>query len=140
MNSERKFWLILLVAIVLFFSLSPYANTFLIKSDKVKDKNGTEYLIFKDENKIQLGLNLFTVKDVKTGSIKRELKKKEESEQKEKEKAEKERLTKSIDRFSSNMLKLCMTIMCILLTFGVVVFLCVLSWFFIFIWAEYKKR
>lgn len=130
----------LIIALAFLFSTLASANTYLVKGDKVKDKNGTEYLIFKDENKIQLGLNLFTVKDVKTDSIKRELKKKEESEQKEKEKAEKERLTKSIDRFSSNMLKLCMTIMCILLTFGVVFFLCVLSWFFILIWAEYKKR
>ena len=135
----------LIIALTFLFSTLASANTYLVKGDKVKSKNGTEYLIFKDENKIQLGfkvdgLNLVPIKDSKTDSIKREIKKKEESEQKAKEKVKKEKYTKLIDRFSFNMLKLCMTIVCILLAFGVVCFLGVLSWFFTFIWVEFKKR
>ena len=135
----------LIMALAFLFSTLASANTYLVSGNKVKSKNGTEYLIFKDENKIQLGfkvdgLNLVPIKDSKTDSIKREIKKKEESEQKAKEKAKKENFTKSINRFSYNMLKLCMTIVCILLAFVVVCFLGILSWVFTFIWVEYKKR
>jgi hypothetical protein len=145
MISVRKFWTIVILVIALSFSFLAYAETYLVKGDKVKSKNGTEYLIFKDENKVQLGfkvdgLNLVPIKDSKTDSIKREIKKKEESEQKAKEKAKKENFTKSINRFSYNMLKLCMTIVCILLVFGVVCFLGVCSWVCVFIWVLIKKR
>ena len=82
MITVRKFWTIVFITIALSFSLLAHADTYLLKGNKVKDKDGTEYLIFNDEHKVQLGfkvdgLKLVLIKDSKTDSIRKEIKKKE---------------------------------------------------------------
>ena len=93
MITVRKFLTIVFITIALSFSLLAYADTYLLKGNKVKDKDGTEYLIFNDEHKVQLGfkvdgLKLVPIKDSKTDSIRKKIKKKEEAAEKAKKEAE----------------------------------------------------
>ena len=112
MISVRKFWTIIIITIALSFSLLAYADdTYWIKEDNVKDKNCTEYFIFKNENKIQLGfkvdgLTLISANQVKNNSIKKEIKKKEH-------KTTDSSFKKNLDKFSSNMLKLSASLLCV---------------------------
>ena len=87
MISVKKFWTIVFITIALSFSLLAYADTYWFKGNKVKDKDGTEYLIFNDEHKVQLGfkvdgLNLIPISNSKNDSIRKEIKKREEAEEK----------------------------------------------------------
>lgn len=132
MITVRKFWTIVFITISLSFSLSAYADTYWLKGNKVKDKDGTEYLIFNDEHKVQLGfkvngLNLVPIKDSKTDSIKEEIKKIEES-------AEKER-----NNFINNLLKLSLTLLGILITIILVGVLSIILWFMLFLYLKFKK-
>lgn len=43
----------LIIVLTLLFSTLASADTYWVKGDKVKDKDGTEYLIFNDEHKVQ---------------------------------------------------------------------------------------
>ena len=52
MITVRKFCTIVFITIALSFSLLAYADTYWLQGNKVKDKDGTEYLIFNDEHKV----------------------------------------------------------------------------------------
>ena len=125
MITVRKFWTIVFITIALSFSLLAYADTYWFKGNKIKDKDGTEYLIFNDEHNVQLGfkvdgLNLVPIKDSKTDSIRKEIKKKEEEVEKAKKEAEQKEFEKDYNSFISNLLKLSMTLLGILATMIVV--------------------
>ena len=83
---------ILFFLAALIFSSSAYADTYWFKGNKVKDKDGTEYLIFNDEHKVQLGfkvdgLNLVPISNSKNDSIRKEIKKRKEAAEKAKKEA-----------------------------------------------------
>lgn len=144
MISVRKFWTIVFITIALSFSLLTYADTYWLKGNKVKDKDGTEYLIFNDGHKVQLGfkvdrLNLVPIKDSKTDSIRKEIKKREEAAEKAKKKAEQKEFEKDFNGFISNLLKLSMTLLGILATIAVVGILSIVLWVGFFLYLKFKK-
>jgi UV DNA damage repair endonuclease len=128
---------ILFFLTALIFSSSAYADTYWFKGNKVKDKNGTEYLIFTDEHKVQLGfkvdgLNLVPIKDSKTDSIAKQ-KKIDEEVEKEKEK------TINIQNFVNNLLKLSFTLLGMIIIFFIVSVLCGIIWIIVGISTIFKK-
>ncbi len=144
MITVRKFWTIVFITIALSFSLLAYADTYWFKGNKVKDKDGTEYIIFNDEHKVQLGfkvdgLNLVPIKDSKTDSIRKEIKKKEEAAEKAKKEAEQKEFEKDYNSFISNLLKLSMTLLGILATIIVVSMLSIISWVGFCLYSTIKK-
>ena len=144
MITVRKFWTIVFITIALSFSLLAYADTYWFKGNKVKDKDGTEYLIFNDEHKVQLGfkvdgLNLVPIKDSKTDSIRKEIKKKEEAAEKAKKEAEQKEFEKDYNSFISNLLKLSMTLLGILATMIVVSILSIILWLGFCLYFKIKK-
>lgn len=137
MITVRKFWTIVFITIALSFSLLTYADTYWLNGNKVKDKDGTEYFIFNDEHKVQLGfkvdgLNLVPIKDSKTDSIKEEIKKIEEA-------AEKEAKQKEINDFINNLLKLSLTLLGILATIVAVGMLSITAWVGFYLYLKIKK-
>lgn len=144
MITVRKFWTIVFITIALLFSLLAYADTYWFKGNKVKDKDGTEYLIFNDEHKVQLGfkvdgLNLVPIKDSKTDSIRKEIKKKEEAAEKAKKEAEQKEFEKDYNSFITNLLKLSMTLLGILATMIVVSILSIILWLGFCLYLKIKK-
>lgn len=137
MITVRKFWTIVFITIALSFSLLANADTYFLKGNNVKDKDGTEYFIFNDEHKVQLGfkvdgLNLVPIKDSKTDSIKEEIKKIEEA-------AEKEAEQKEINDFINNLLKLSLTLLGILATIVAVGMLSITAWVVFYLYLKIKK-
>ena len=144
MISVRKFWTIVFITIALSFSLLAYADTYWFKGNKVKDKNGTEYLIFNDEHKVQLGfkvdgLNLIPISNSKNDSIRKEIKKKEEAAEKTKKEAEQKEFEKDFNGFISNLLKLSMTLLGILATIVAVGILSIVLWVGFCLYLKIKK-
>ena len=144
MISVRKFWTIVFITIALSFSLLAYADTYWFKGNKVKDKDGTEYLIFNDEHKVQLGfkvdgLNLIPISNSKNDSIRKEIKKREEAAEKAKKEAEQKEFEKDFNGFISNLLKLSMTLLGILATMIAVCILSIISWVGFFLYLKIKK-
>ena len=128
---------ILFFLTALIFSSSAYADTYWFKGNKAKDKNDTEYLIFTDEHKVQLGfkvdgLNLVPIKDSKTDSIAKQKKIDEEAE-KEKKK------TTNIQNFVNNLLKLSYTLLGMIIIFFIVSVLCGIIWIIVGISTIFKK-
>lgn len=144
MISVRKFWTIVFITIALSFSLLAYADTYWFKGNKVKDKDGTEYLIFNDEHKVQLGfkvdgLNLVPISTSKNDSIRKEIKKREEAEEKAKKEAEQKEFEKDFNGFISNLLKLSMTLLGILATIVAVGILSIVLWVGFCLYLKIKK-
>ena len=144
MISVRKFWTIVFITIALSFSLLAYADTYWFKGNKIKDKDGTEYLIFNDEHKVQLGfkvdgLNLVPISTSKNDSIRKEIKKKEEAAEKTKKEAEQKEFEKDFNGFISNLLKLSMTLLGILATIVAVGILSIVLWVGFCIYLKIKK-
>jgi hypothetical protein len=144
MISVRKFWTIVFITIALSFSLLAYADTYWFKGNKVKDKDGTEYLIFNDEHKVQLGfkvdgLNLVPISTSKNDSIRKEIKKKEEAAEKAKKEAEEKEFEKDFNGFISNLLKLSMTLLGILATIVAVGILSIVLWVGFCLYLKFKK-
>ena len=144
MISVRKFWTIVFITIALSFSLLAYADTFWFKGNKVKDKDGTEYLIFNDEHKVQLGfkvdgLNLVPISTSKNDSIRKEINKREEAAEKAKKEAEQKEFEKDFNGFISNLLKLSMTLLGILATIVAVGILSIVLWVGFFLYLKIKK-
>ena len=144
MISVRKFWTIVIITIALSFSLLAYADTYWFKGNKVKDKDGTEYLIFNDEHKVQLGfkvdgLKLIPISNSKNDSIRKEIKKREEAAEKAKKEAEQEEFEKDFNGFISNLLKLSMTLLGILATIVAVGILSIVLWVGFFLYLKIKK-
>jgi len=123
MVSVKKFWTIVIVlSLSLIITITTYADTYWVKGNKAKDKDGTEYLIFTDEHKVQLGfkvdgLNLVPIKDAKTDSI---VKQKKIDEKIEKEKKK----TANVQNFVSNLLKLFFTLIGMIVIVLIVFILC----------------
>lgn len=127
----------LIIVLTLLFSTLASADTYWVKGDKVKDKNGTEYLIFNDEHKVQLGfkvdgLNLVPIDKSKNDSIRKEIKKKEDADKKAKEK-------KILNNFINNLLKLSMTLLGILVIILSVGILSMLVWIGFCLYIKLKK-
>lgn len=127
----------LIIVLTLLFSTLASADTYWVKGDKVKDKNGTEYLIFNDEHKVQLGfkvdgLNLVPIDKSKNDSIRKEIKKKEDADKKAKEK-------KILNNFINNLLKLSMTLLGILVIILSVGILSMLVWIGFFLYIKLKN-
>ena len=127
----------LIIVLTLLFSTLASADTYLVKGDKVKDKDGSEYLIFNDENKIQIGfkvdgLNLVPIEKSKNDSIRKEIKKKEDAVKKAKEK-------KILDNFINNLLKLSMTLLGILVIILSMGILSILVWIVFCLYIKLKK-
>lgn len=144
MISVKKFWTIVFITIALSFSLLPYADTYWFKGNKVKDKDGTEYLIFNDEHKVQLGfkvdgLNLVPISTSKNDSIRKEIKKREEAAEKAKKEAEQKKFEKDFNGFISNLLKLSMTLLGILATIVAVGILSIVLWVGFCLYLKIKK-
>lgn len=144
MITVRKFWTIVFITIALSFSLLAYADTYWFKGNKVKDKDGTEYLIFNDEHKVQLGfkvdgLNLVPISNSKNDSIRKEIKKREEAAEKAKKEAEQKEFEKDYNSFISNLLKLSMTLLGILATIVAVGILSIISWVGFCLYLKIKK-
>ena len=144
MISVRKFWTIVIITIALSFSLLAYADTYWVNGNKVKDKNGTEYLIFNDEHKVQLvfkvdGLNLIPISNSKNDSIRKEIKKREEAAEKAKKEAEQKEFEKDFNGFISNLLKLSMTLLGILATIVAVGILSIVLWVGFCLYLKIKK-
>jgi hypothetical protein len=144
MITVRKFWTIVIITIALSFSLLAYADTYWFKGNKVKDKDGTEYLIFTDEHKVQLGfkvdgLNLIPISNSKNDSIRKEIKKKEEAAEKAKKEAEQKEFEKDFNGFISNLLKLSMTLLGILATIVAVGILSTVLWVGFCLYLKIKK-
>ena len=144
MITVKKFWTIVFITIALSFSLLAYADTYWFKGNKVKDKDGTEYLIFNDEHKVQLGfkvdgLNLVPISTFKNDSIRKEIKKKEEAAEKAKKEAEQKEFEKDFNGFISNLLKLSMTLLGILATIVAVGILSIVLWVGFCIYLKIKK-
>ena len=137
MVSVKKFWTIVFITIALSFSLLAYADTYWVKDNKVKDKDGTEYLIFNDEHKVQLGfkvdgLNLVPIKDSKTDSIAKQKKIDEKIEKEKKSVA-------NVQNFANNLLKLSITLIGMIAIFLIVSILCAIIWMIIWMVTIYKK-
>ena len=144
MISVKKFWTIVFITIALSFSLLAYADTYWFKGNKVKDKDGTEYLIFNDEHKVQLGfkvdgLNLVPISTSKNDSIRKEIKKREEAAEKAKKEAEQKEFEKDFNGFISNLLKLSMTLLGILATIVGVGILSIVLWVGFCLYLKIKK-
>ena len=144
MISVRKFWTIVIITIALSFSLLAYADTYWFKGNKVKDKDGTEYLIFNDEHKVQLGfkidgLNLIPISNSKNDSIRKEIKKREEAKEKAKKEAKAKKLKNDLNNFINNLLKLSMTLLGILVIILLVGILSMLVWIGFFLYIKLKK-
>ena len=144
MITVKKFWTIVFITIALSFSLLAYADTYWFKGNKVKDKDGTEYLIFNDEHKVQLGfkvdgLNLVPISTSKNDSIRKEIKKKEEAAEKAKKEAEQKEFEKDFNGFISNLLKLSMTLLGILATIVAVGILSIVLWVGFCLYLKIKK-
>lgn len=144
MISVRKFWTIVFITIALSFSLLAYADTYWFKGNKVKDKDGTEYLIFNDEHKVQLGfkvdgLSLIPISNSKNDSIRKEIKKREEAAEKAKKEAEQKEFEKDFNGFISNLLKLSMTLLGILATIILVGILSIILWLMLSLYLKIKK-
>jgi hypothetical protein len=127
----------LIIVLALLFSTLASADTYLVKGDKIKDKDGSEYFIFNDENNIQMGfkvdgLNLVPIDKSKNDSIRKEIKKKEDSDKKAKEK-------KILNNFTNNLLKLSMTLLGILVIILSVCILSMLVWIGFFLYIKLKK-
>ena len=135
----------LIIVLCLLFSTFVSADTFLVKGEKVKDKNGTEYLIFNDENKIQLGfkvdgLNLVPINKSKNDSIRKEIKKIEEAAAKAKKEARQKKFEESFNGFINDLLKLSMTLFGIIAIIIVVGILSALSWIGFCLYLKLKKH
>jgi len=144
MISVRKFWTIVIITIALSFSLLAYGDTYWFKGNKVKDKDGTEYLIFNDEHKVQLGfkvdgLKLIPISNSKNDSIRKEIKKREEAAEKAKKEAEQKEFEKDFNGFISNLLKLSMTLLGILATIVAVGILSTVLWVGFCLYLKIKK-
>lgn len=144
MISVRKFWTIVFITIALSFSLLAYADTYWLNGNKVKDKDGTEYLIFNDEHKVQLGfkvdgINLVPISTSKNDSIRKEIKKREEAAEKAKKEVEQKEFEKGFNSFISNLLKLSMTLLGILATIVAVGILSIVLWVVFFLYLKIKK-
>jgi hypothetical protein len=127
----------LIIVLALLFSTLASADTYLVKGDKIKDKDGSEYFIFNDENNIQMGfkvdgLNLVPIDKSKNDSIRKEIKKKEDSDKKAKEK-------KILNNFTNNLLKLSMTLLGILVIILSVGILSMLVWIGFCLYIKLKK-
>jgi hypothetical protein len=127
----------LIIVLALLFSTLASADTYLVKGDKIKDKDDSEYFIFNDENNIQMGfkvdgLNLVPIDKSKNDSIRKEIKKKEDSDKKAKEK-------KILNNFTNNLLKLSMTLLGILVIILSVCILSMLVWIGFFLYIKLKK-
>ena len=85
------------------------------------------------------GLKLVPIKDSKTDSIRKEIKKKEEEAEKSKKEAEQKEFEKDYNSFISNLLKLSMTLLGILATMIVVSILSIILWFGFFLYLKIKK-
>ena len=144
MITVKKFWTIVFITIALSFSLLAYADTYWLNGNKVKDKDGTEYLIFNDEHKVQLGfkvdgLNLIPISNSKNDSIRKEIKKREEAAEKAKKEAEQKEFEKDFNGFISNLLKLSMTLLGILATIVAVGILSIVLWVGFCLYLKIKK-
>ena len=144
MISVRKFWTIVFITIALSFSLLAYADTYWLNGNKVKDKDGTEYLIFNDEHKVQLGfkvdgLSLIPISNSKNDSIRKEINKRKEAAEKAKKEAEQKEFEKDFNGFISNLLKLSMTLLGILATIVLVGILSIILWVGLFFYLKFKK-
>jgi hypothetical protein len=144
MITVKKFWTIVFITIALSFSLLAYADTYWFNGNKVKDKDGTEYLIFNDEHKVQLGfkvdgLNLIPISNSKNDSIRKEIKKREETAEKAKKEAEQKKFEKDFNGFISNLLKLSMTLLGILATIVAVGILSIVLWVGFCLYLKFKK-
>jgi hypothetical protein len=138
MITVRKFCTIIFITIALSFSLLAYADTYWFKGDKVKNKDGTEYLIFNDEHKVQLGFkvdgfNLVPISTSKTDSIRKEIKKSEKA-------AEDSEFKKDLNNFSCNLLKLSMTLFGILATIVIVDLFLTIVFLVVYLYLKIKKR
>jgi len=134
----------LIIVLTLLFSTLASADTYLFKGNKVKDKDGTEYLIFNDEHKVQLGfkvdgLNLIPISNSKNDSIRKEIKKREEAAEKAKKEAEQKEFEKDFNGFISNLLKLSMTLLGILATIVAVGILSIVLWVGFCLYLKFKK-
>lgn len=134
----------LIIVLTLLFSTLASADTYLFNANKVKDKDGTEYLIFKDERKVQLGfkvdgLSLVPIKDSKTDSIRKEIKKREEAKEKAKKEAKTKKLKNDLNNFINNLLKLSMTLLGILVIILSVSILSMLVWIGFYLYIKLKK-
>ena len=134
----------LIIVLTLLFSTLASADTYLVKGDKVKDKDGSEYLIFNDENKIQIGfkvdgLNLVPIDKSKNDSIRKEIKKREEAKEKAKKEAKTKKLKNDLNNFINNLLKLSMTLLGILVIILSMGILSMLVWIGFFLCIKLKK-
>jgi hypothetical protein len=134
----------LIIVLALLFSTLASADTYWVKGDKVKDKNGTEYLIFNYEHKVQLGfkvdgLNLVPIDKSKNDSIRKEIKKKEEAKEKTKKEAKAKKLKNDLNNFINNLLKLSMTLLGILVIILSVCILSMLVWIGFYLYIKLKK-
>lgn len=130
----------LIIVLTLLFSTLASADTYLVKGDKVKDKDGSEYLIFTDENKIQIGLkvdglNLVPIDKSKNDSIRKEIKKREEA----KKEAKAKKLKNDLNNFINNLLKLSMTLLGILVIILSMGILSMLVWIVFCLYIKLKK-
>lgn len=129
MITVRKFWTIVFITIALSFSLLAYADTYWLNGNKVKDKDGTEYLIF----------NLVPISNSKNDSIRKEIKKREEAAEKAKKEAEQKEFEKDFNGFITNLLKLSMTLLGILATIVAVGILSIVLWVGFCLYLKIKK-
>ena len=134
----------LITILTLLFSTLSSADTYWVKGDKVKDKDGTEYLIFNDENNIQIGLkvdgfNLVPIDKSKNDSIRKEIKKREEAKEKAKKEAKAKKLKNDLNNFINNLLKLSMTLLGILVIILSVGILSMLVWIGFCLYIRLKK-
>lgn len=134
----------LIIVLTLLFSTLASADTYWVKGDKVKDKDGSEYLIFNDENNIQIGLkvdglNLVPIDKSKNDSIRKEIKKREEAKEKAKKEAKAKKLKNDLNSFINNLLKLSMTLLGILVIILSVGILSMLVWIGFFLYIKLKK-
>lgn len=130
----------LIIVLTLLFSTLASADTYWVKGDKVKDKDGSEYLIFNDENNIQIGLkvdglNLVPIDKSKNDSIRKEIKKREEA----KKEVKVKKLKNDLNNFINNLLKLSMTLLGILVIILSVGILSMLVWIGFFLYIKLKK-
>lgn len=134
----------LIIVLTLLFSTLASADTYWVKGDKVKDKDGSEYLIFNDENNVQIGLkvdglNLVPIDKSKNDSIRKEIKKREEAKEKAKKEAKIKKLKNDLNNFINNLLKLSMTLLGILVIILSVGILSMLVWIGFFLYIKLKK-
>lgn len=130
----------LIIVLTLLFSTLASADTYWVKGDKVKDKDGSEYLIFNDENNVQIGLkvdglNLVPIDKSKNDSIRKEIKKREEA----KKEVKVKKLKNDLNNFINNLLKLSMTLLGILVIILSVGILSMLVWIGFFLYIKLKK-